>query len=407
MQCRLVALALALLPSCVAMADLQPGTAGGGASAGGVSATAGGTAGGASGGTSGGASSTAGGAAPGCTRGRPLDQSLTVTQVAFDGGAVSDPVHYARGAVAFHDGTSVRVLPVGGGPALRVSGDGVLGFAAGPSEWGLLVRRAPDQLWVVRVSEAGAVLRETALIAGGDHAVVGTEWFGEFAQTGRLVRIEGGYAAYSAVHRRWPDNIGHQGDQLRRVMDDGSVDVDWAWGCSHSGAQRLLFTAAGLASVCQSDCYPEKAIMFRHRTAVISQEPSGNCAGGYGGELGGLAAADGGFWFDYSSREGRASWDVALVRLSQSGAVLSRTWIAQGAGDERQPQLAAFDGTLVAGWAAGAQLFAQRVGEAPAALAGVRYSGDSDWVATPEGDVVWAFAGNGSVQLARLRACVP
>ncbi len=295
-----------------------------------------------------------------------------------------------------------------------VAGSGVLGFAAGPNEFGLLVPRPPDQLVLVRIGATGGSLPETVLIAGGDHAVVGVEWFGEFALTGRLVRNPNGYSAYSALHRRWPDLIGHQGDQLREVRDDGTVSAEWTWGCSHSGDQRLFRSAAGLAPICQSDCYPVKGILFNHNGPIISSEPTGNCAGVYGGELGGIAAADGGFWFDYASKEGRPNEDVALVQLSASGTVLSRRWITQTAADESRPQLANFDGALAAGWLAGGERWVQRfdatgaaVGSAETLTASAPFPTDSDWVSQSNGDVVWAFAQGGALQVARLRACVP
>jgi hypothetical protein len=321
--------------------------------------------------------------------------------------------------MAWHASDGVHVTPLNSDDTraaadLVVPGSNVLGFAAGPGEFGLLVPRPPDTLVLVRIGDTGTSLGETTLIAGGDHAVQGVEWFGEFAQTGRLVRIASGYAAYSALHRRWPDGIGHQGDQLRRVLDDGTVQVAWTWGCSHSGDQRLLDAPAGLAPVCLSDCYPQKAIMFNHTGSVISNEPLGNCGGVYGGELGGLAAGDGGFWFDYASREGRASNDVALVQLGPNGQVLARQWIAQTAADESRPRLASFDQALLAGWVVGGQRLVQRVGldgqpvASPEALtADAPFDAESDWVAHPNGDVVWAYGAAGQLKVARMRACVP
>lgn len=392
------------------------GGSGGGAAGGG----GGGTAGGSGGGTAGGGSGGAGGGTAACTRGGALDTSLQITTVVT--GAPSGVVHFSEtatgGALAWHDSAGVHLTPLGfddarSGADIVVAGSDVLGFAAGPGEYAVLVPRPPDQLVVVRVSNVGAVLAETTLIAGGDHAVIGVEWFGDFAQTGRLARIPGGYAAYSALHRRWPDNIGHQGDQLRRVMDDGSVGVDWTWGCSHSGDQRIFSGPAGLAPICQSDCYPVKGILFDHSGPVISSEPAGNCGGVYGGELGGLAAADGGFWFDYASSEGRPSSDVALVRLSDQGQVLFRSWIAQTADAEGRPQLAGFDGALLAGWEAAGQRWVQRIDVSgtlvatPTMLtAAAPFFTQSDWVAATNGDVVWAF-GQSGLKVARVRACVP
>lgn len=358
----------------------------------------------------------------GCTPGGSLAAALRVTAVSVTPAPSSSVVHYTEtstgGAIAWSSSNGVYVTAVSpsdttSGPTLPVTGSRVLGLASAEGEYAVLVAQAPDKLTVARVTAASGAVRETVLIAGGDHAVVGNEWFGEFAQTGRLARIQGGYAAYSAVHRRWSDGIGHQGDQLRRVPDTGTVSADWTWGCSHSGDQRLLWSPAGLAAVCLSDCYPSKGMHFRHRGGVISEEPSGNCAGVYGGQLGGFAPSPDGFWFTYSSREGRASDDIALVRLSSQGAVLSRTWVAATGASETEPQLATFAGGLLAGWRAGGVQQVLRLDASGAVVGSVEtvssstapFPRASDWVTTRNGDVVWAFAQSGAIRVARFRAC--
>jgi hypothetical protein len=97
-----------------------------------------------------------------------------------------------------------------------VDGSQVFGVVAGAGDVALLVSRPPDFMTFIRVDMKGAELAKADLVGGGDHNVVGVEWFGEFANTGRLVgQKDGTYAAYHALHRRWPDMIGHQGDTLR------------------------------------------------------------------------------------------------------------------------------------------------------------------------------------------------
>ena len=125
-------------------------------------------------------------------------------------------------------------------------------------------------------------------------------------------------------------------------------------------------------------------------------------------------SADGGFWFDYASREGRPNEDVALVQLSATGAVLSRTWIAQTPADEGKPQLANFDGALLAGWTAGGARLVERldaagnpVGSPQTLTAAAPFVSDSDWISRSDGDVVWSFAQAGALQVARFRACGP
>ena len=91
--------------------------------------------------------------------------------------------------------------------------------------------------------------------------------------------------------------------------------------------------------------------------------------------------------------------------------MLSRAWIAQTADAERKPQLAAFDGALLAGWESAGQRWVQRVDNTGAALATptiltAPLPSGSDWIATANGDVVWASAQSG-LNVARVRACVP
>lgn len=334
----------------------------------------------------------------------------------------SGTVHVAEtaagAALAWHSGTAVEValldpadVRTGG---FTVAGDGVLGLAAGAGELGLLIPRAPDQLLFVRVSLSGAVLEEQLLITGGDHAVQGVEWFYEFARTGRVVKTPDGYATYSALHRRWPDGIGHQGDTLKHVRPDAGHFDAWGWGCSHSGDQRLAVSGGEVGALCLSDCYPQKAIMFNHRQTLISDEPAGNCAGGYGGELGGLVSdGDAGFALTYASREGRGTWDVALVWLSPQGQLLQRTWLTTDAGDERGAKLARFDGALLAGWRSATTRFLQRLRPDGTPLAAAEAvtadfgSDDSDWQGLRNGDAVWARGTGSAIELVRVRACVP
>lgn len=426
---RAVALALiAQLAACTGEAALQPGpqnvntsSTGGGGTPTTTTGTGGGTGGGAiTSSTGGGAATTGtgGGTAttPACTRGGPLASSIRRTALT----ATADfgtPAHFTElptgAALAFSSGGAVQLRFLDANDALTgtsfsVPGDTVLGLAAGPDELGLLVSRAPDKLVFVRVSLSGAVTEEQTLLTGGDHTVIGTEWFGEFARTGRLVKTPTGYAAYAALHRRWPDNIGHQGDTLKLITPDAGWQNVWDWGCSHSGDQRLHHNGSSLGAMCQSDCYPQKAIMFNHRQTLISDEPSGNCVGGYGGELGGLTSdADAGFMLTYASREGRDDWDVALVHLGNTGQVLSRAWLTADAGDDRQPHLARFDGQLLAGWTTGQSSKLKRLPAGPIETIPHALGDDgSDWQSLKNGDVAWVQrTGNGTLEVIRVRAC--
>ena len=390
------------------------GAPGGGAGVGGGAATAGGAATGGGLATGGGAAT--GGGSPGC-RTAPLASQVKRTALAVT--ADPGPVHVSElptgAAIAFAGSSAIQVrfldasdalLPMGG---FSVPGDMVLGLAASPDELGLLIKRLPDKLVVVRTSLAGVIREETTLIAGGDHTVIGVEWFdGFFCRTGRLVKTPEGYAAYSALHRRWPDNIGHQGDTLKVVIPDAGFQNYWDWGCSHSGDQRVHHNGTSLGAICQSDCYPQKAIMFNHRQTLISEEPSGNCSGGYGGELGGLTSdGDAGFALTYASKEGRGDWDVALVTLTRQGAIASRTWLTTDGGDDRTPHLARYERGLLAGWTTGSTSHVQRAPGGPVETIphGIG-EGTTDWQSWSNGDVAWLQpASTTGLELIRVRAC--
>jgi hypothetical protein len=118
------------------------------------------------------------------------------------------------------------------------------------------------------------------------------EWLGG----SRLAYGNGLYATYFTVYgvSSWPE--GHYGDQLAYVNDAGvKQSGGWDWGCSHSMAQLVSYhpDLAKFASVCASDCYPEKGIMANHNHEIYFAD--GNCGGLAAAQLGGMALAEGGW----------------------------------------------------------------------------------------------------------------
>jgi hypothetical protein len=281
-----------------------------------------------------------------------------------------------------------------------VPGTQVFGVAATANDVALLVTRAPDYMTFVRLDASGTVLSETNLVGGGDHQVEGVEWFGEFAQTGRLARLaDGGYAAYHALHRRWPDGIGHQGDTLRLFDASGApTGGGWGWGCSHSMDQRLAAGPSGLVPICISDCYPGKGVYFNHNAAMITDDPAANCAGGYTTTLGGIVATTSGFFLVYADD----SQVAHLGAFSASGVPSSdRTLSVEGSS-----RLAAYDGGLLLG-SGGTTL--QRLDAngadvgAPATIATTLP--DLDFEGRSDGEVAWASAAGASLEVVRVRVC--
>jgi hypothetical protein len=256
----------------------------------------------------------------------------------------------------------------------------------------------------IRVDRAGTELARTDLVGGGDHGVEGVEWFGEFAQTGRLVgRGDGTYAAYHALHRHWPDGIGHQGDTLRLLDAAGNaIGGGWGWGCSHSMDQRLAFGPSGLVPICISDCFPGKGIYFNHNSAMLTDDPAANCAGGFTTRLGGLVSTAGGFALVYQDDSA-----VAHLGLFDASGAPASDRVLDVAGTSR---LAAYgDGLLLGSQGGGGAAIARLdaagspVGEA-AEVAGLGLP-DQDFEGRADGEVAWATASGGALSVARVRLC--
>lgn len=361
-----------------------------------------------------------------CSHDAPLATALVVTSIDVSaGGPQGGPVILAArpgGTAAAWSGAAGKVHVSAldaqdqrAGADVEIDGDTPFGLVATANDYALLVTRPPDFQTFVKVSASGAPLATTNLVGGGNHDTVGDEWFGDFARTGRLVATPSGYAAYTGLHRRWPDGIGHQGDTLRMLSASGTETGGggWGWGCSHSLDQRLVSNGADLAAVCLADCYPSKGIQFNWQGGMLSDEPSGNCAGGSSAELGGLVAAPtGGFWLTFVSGEGRATPDIGLEHLSKDGAILEKKFLTSDAAKESNVHLAVLDGSrmLLAYEANGATLV-QRV-DGTGALIGtpeslpVRLDPASDFVTLPNGDVAWGWMEQKTLKIARVRACV-
>ncbi|HZF55009.1 MAG TPA: hypothetical protein VE093_40440 [Polyangiaceae bacterium] len=358
----------------------------------------------------GGSGSGGSGGAPAC-KAETLAEAVRTTSIAITGSASGRAITAEAGAgsvVAWagQDG-KVHVTPLDAedqraGEDLVVDGSEVFGAAATGSDVALLVSRPPDFMTFVRVDMKGAELAKVDLVGGGDHAQVGVEWFGEFAQTGRLVaQKDGTYAAYHALHRRWPDNIGHQGDTLRLLDASGGAIGGWGWGCSHSLDQRLAVGPNGLVPICISDCYPGKGIYFNHQASEITSDPGANCAGGYSTKLGGLVASDAGFFLVYKDAQGVSH----LGAFDTSGKSTSDRVL----GGDGSSRLARYGSGMLLGALNedGASLqeldaSGQDVG-APALIS--TPLPDQDFEGRTDGEVAWASASGTNLSVVRVRLC--
>jgi hypothetical protein len=111
---------------------------------------------------------------------------------------------------------------------------------------------------------------------------------------GRLAYGGGLYAAYFTVRGVAGQYLGHHGDQLTYVDDDGGIQTGgWNWGCSHSMAQLISYHPGldQFAPICSSDCYTKKGILLNNNQLVYAGD--GDCAGLVSTQLGQAALADG------------------------------------------------------------------------------------------------------------------
>ncbi|MBX3272456.1 MAG: hypothetical protein KF729_19510 [Sandaracinaceae bacterium] len=330
----------------------------------------------------------------------------------------SDGVHAAAtpsGLVVATSGGGVTLTWVGldGASAgtATVDGNRAWGVAAdGSGAAGVLVDRGSDELWLVVVEPGGAERFAHRLLGGVPHDVTENEWFGTGIRAGRVTWTGSQWATYHTVQRLWNDGVAHYGDTLRFFDASGApAGGGWGWGCSHSMEVRIVQGASGIGPLCVSDCFPGKGVYFSHRTELF-EDPSGDCRGRVDTRLGGIAPVAGGFLAAFSTPHGRASRDVALVRVGDDRSVSAPVWVTDAAGDDADVHLAAFAGGALVGWTAGGADRLARVDAAgvlvegpvdlPAGLARA-----SDFVPLPGGAVAWVTTMGSSLAIAHLRVC--
>ncbi|NUO48908.1 MAG: hypothetical protein HOV80_08640 [Polyangiaceae bacterium] len=356
----------------------------------------------------------AGGEAP-CT-GTTLAELTEVSTVTIASAASSAKALYAESptgayvAWAAADGVHITTLDSQGAPVgsdIVVAALEPFGLVA-DGDLFLLASRSPDFMTFFRIDPTGTVEVSVDLVGGGDHMVEGVEWFGEFARTGRLVLMPSGQlAAYFALHRRWPDGIGHQGDTLRLLDADGNPSGGgWGWGCSHSMDQLLGTSGAMLAPICISDCYPQKGVFFNHDQTMLIDDPTANCAGGFTTILGGIAGVADGIWVAFG-KQGAGGYDMQLSKLDMGGAVAASVPLGTSSGGARR--LAAYDGGLLLGASENGMTTLQRYDLAGTAVGQPETIAASlpsqDMTSLSNGEAAWAWTEGTSLKVAHVQVC--
>jgi len=301
------------------------------------------------------------------------------------------------------------------GPDVTVPANELRGLAAqADGAYAVLVQRGEDEMAIVGFAAAGTQVFDTLIIGANNHDQEGDKWIRrDWGDNGRLAWYQDRYVVYFGHTMNWGSQGVHQGDLLWFYDRDGNRSGgSWDWGCSHSLEVRLAYDDQRLAPVCLSDCYPSKAICFNHRSAVIHDEPSGNCSGSSDAELGGLVPATaGGFLLSFVSPEGRASRDVALVRIGDDAGVGPLHWLTSSDDiSESSAHLARYGTDLLAAWQAGGETMAALVTEDGSFLLGpevlsVSFNQQTDFVTLPGGDVAWAHGSGSQLLLYRIRLC--
>eukprot|EP00033_Pygsuia_biforma_P001437 GCRY01001622.1.p1 GENE.GCRY01001622.1~~GCRY01001622.1.p1 ORF type:complete len:590 (+),score=86.04 GCRY01001622.1:166-1935(+) len=182
------------------------------------------------------------------------------------------------------------------------------------------------------------------------------------------------FAAYYKIHGCSPGvtdwAAGHEGDTYKFFSADGPSPFDnsvsegtslggWAWGCSHSMEERLVYNPSlqAFAAVCLSDSYPSYGIHFNHNGHKIFNVMA-NARGYTEGGLGGLVElGKDGYAMTFTAPQtyntlSSAGTDVGFAFLSSDG-VPEISWLTNTNGiTETHSHLAKFgsEGEFVVGW---------------------------------------------------------
>jgi len=284
------------------------------------------------------------------------------------------------------------------GPDIDIEGEEVRGLQVHGDGAALLVKRG-DVMTLLRIDRDGEVLWEKDLVGNANQSVAGSKWVDGWGREGRLGWDGSRYLAYFGHTQQFGAQGKHQGDLLWYFDSSGEkADGGWDWGCSHSLDVRLTHNGTRFGPVCLSDAFPEKAMLFHHRTR-IRPEPSGNESGGSEGRLGGLVPMDDGFAFSFGSPDaGRTLRDIGIVFLDNDGQPGAEHWLTDTSGvDEEAPHLARYGEDFLASWMDGDEHKLALVDEEgalkkPPSSIDAKIGARDDMIRLSNGDPGWAYA---------------
>jgi hypothetical protein len=354
----------------------------------------------------------------------PIDVSPREVQVLTDRGRTAWPVMMdigpdGGGMIAW-TGTDgqVHLTPFDAedqraGPDIDIEGEEVRGLQVHGNGAALLVKRG-DVMALLRIDRDGELLWEEDLVGNANQSVAGSKWVDGWGREGRLGWDGSRYLAYFGHTQQFGANGKHQGDLLWYFNASGEKQEEgWDWGCSHSLDVRLAYNGTRFGPVCLSDAFPEKAMLFHHRTK-IRDEPTGNGSGGSEGRLGGLVPLDDGFAFSFGSPDpGRASRDIGIVFLDHDGKAGEEHFLTDTSEvDEDAPHLAGYGSNFLASWMEGEEHKLALVDGAgslmkPPSSIDARIGARDDMIQLSNGDPGWAYAWGDmqSLKLVRVQVC--
>jgi hypothetical protein len=326
----------------------------------------------------------------------------------------------ARVGWAAADGTvHVTEVDAGGtatGSELTTPGDGLRGLVSHDDGAALLVRRG-DAMHFVRLDRANEPVVDLRLVGDNAHTVSGDQWVNHWGHNSRLAWSGTTYAAYYGICENFGADDSHQGDVLQLLDAAGnSVAGGWDWGCSHSDDVRIAYNGSGpqggFGPVCSSDGFPVSGISFNNRDSLF-EDPTSNESERLATRLGGLVPLPDGFLLSFTSPVGRASADVALLKVANNGDAGSPVWLTETPQAESTAKLAAYGDLFLVAWsAAGTTQIATVTAEGafvdmPTAIDADLVAG-GDFVNYANGDVGWAFASDtrDALMLVRVSACI-
>jgi len=299
-----------------------------------------------------------------------------------------------------------------------IPGKTAVGLSTDSYGYCLLVIDSKDVISLVRVNWKGIVTIKRVIL-DPQHNKEGIKPSRE-ANVNKVYRCGNGYAVYFGLNK---DGTAYS-DQLRFFHQSGiPCQGGWQTGCRNSfQGGRLAFNGNYMAALCFRYNGADGGIYYGIGSTPLISCPS-NELFYFEGEfydmpkMGGLVpAADGGFWFLYSTDKVNA--DIILAHLKTDGSVRKRQLTISPSVEEAYPRMSRFADGYVASWVVGSNMVFARFDRDGNEIGDrERYSFSatsgfytnlywSDMVYFSNGDVGWVYkAGADAFNISRISAC--